>query len=118
MEHLEDIHFGRFYRDLMDNAAFLFERIKGESADGVYKTYYDFDDCEDECESACPVEDEPNEELSNLITATENFDQEEEEDEDDDEDDVTPDEEGDSDSEEQEVSDNSGESSTFTPFNI
>jgi len=51
MEHLEDIHFGRFYRDLMDNAAFLFERIKGESADGVYKTYYDFDDCEWEAEN-------------------------------------------------------------------
>tara|TARA_R110001606_G_scaffold35890_1_gene103776 strand:+ start:365 stop:1060 length:696 start_codon:yes stop_codon:yes gene_type:complete len=86
----------------------IYELVKVLDAHAVE---VDCDDCEDECESTCP---EPNEELSNLITATENFDQEE----DDDEDDVAPDEEGDSDSEEQEVSDNSGESSDFTPFNI
>ena len=78
----------------------------------------DCDDCEDECESACPVEDEPNEELSNLITATENFDEEEEEDEDEDEEDED---DSDSDSEEdseEEAEDNSGENSAFTPFTI
>ena len=51
MEHLDDIHYRRFYLDLMDNATFLFERIEGESEDdAVYKTYYDFDDCERDAE--------------------------------------------------------------------
>ena len=46
MEYLDDIHYGRFYRDLMEKETFLFERIKGDSEDGIHKTYYDFDDCE------------------------------------------------------------------------
>lgn len=48
MEHLDGIHYERFYRELKDNATLIHEIIEGETEAGDLETYYDFDDAEDE----------------------------------------------------------------------
>jgi len=52
MEHLDGIHYERFYRDLIsdENASLIFECIEGETEDGDIEIYYDFEDAEDEAE--------------------------------------------------------------------
>ena len=78
----------------------------------------DCDDCEDECESKCLVEDQPSEELSNIITATENFDEEEEDDDEDEDETEAVTDYPDGELEDAEVEEDSEDSSAFTPFNI
>ena len=48
MEHLDGIHYERFYRDLMDSATLIYEVIEGETEDGDLETYYQFEDAKDE----------------------------------------------------------------------
>lgn len=48
MEHLDGIHYERFYRDLIDSATLINEIIEGETEGGDFETYYNFDDAEDE----------------------------------------------------------------------
>ncbi|MCH2042948.1 MAG: hypothetical protein MK212_02315 [Saprospiraceae bacterium] len=50
MEHLDGIHYERFYRGLINNATLIEERIEGETEDGDVEIYYGFDDAEDEAE--------------------------------------------------------------------
>ena len=48
MEHLDGIHYERFYRDLINSATLINEIIEGETEGGDVETYYNFDDAEDE----------------------------------------------------------------------
>lgn len=48
MEHLDGIHYERFYRELIDDAFLIQEVIEGETPSGDTETYYNFDDAEDE----------------------------------------------------------------------
>ena len=48
MEHLDGIHYERFYRDLIDTAFLINEVVEGETESGNIETYYNFDDAEDE----------------------------------------------------------------------
>ena len=48
MEHLVNIHYERFYRDLIDNATLIHEVIEGETEDGDFENYYCFDDAEND----------------------------------------------------------------------
>ena len=48
MEHLDGIHYERFYRDLMDSATLIYEVIEGETDDGNLENYYQFEDAKDE----------------------------------------------------------------------
>ena len=48
MEHLEGIHYERFYRELINSATLINEIIEGETEGGDVETYYNFDDAEDE----------------------------------------------------------------------
>ena len=48
MEHLDGIHYERFYRDLIDTAFLINEVVEGETESGDIETYYEFADAEDE----------------------------------------------------------------------
>ncbi len=48
MEHLTGIHYERFYRDLIENAFLIHEKVEGETLSGEWNTYYNFEDAEDE----------------------------------------------------------------------
>jgi hypothetical protein len=48
MEHLDNIHPERFYRELIDDAFLIQEVVEGETESGEWERYYNFEDAEDE----------------------------------------------------------------------
>jgi hypothetical protein len=48
MEHLDNIHPERFYRELIEDAFLIQEVVEGETESGEWETYYNFEDAEDE----------------------------------------------------------------------
>jgi len=48
MEHLDGIHYERFYRDLIDTAFVINEAVEGETEAVDIETDYEFADAEDE----------------------------------------------------------------------
>lgn len=48
MEQLTDIHYERYYRELIDSATLIHEVIEGETSNGDIEKYYWFDDAESE----------------------------------------------------------------------
>ena len=50
MQELEGIHHERFYRQLIEEATLVEERIEGETEDGELQTFYGFEDAEDEAQ--------------------------------------------------------------------
>jgi len=48
MEHLDNIHPERFYRELIDDAFLIQEVVEGETESGEWERYYNFEDAENE----------------------------------------------------------------------